>query len=255
MMQLSDISIWGVVALAVVLGATVTYVGMISRSDMQRLVRGLLFLTGSMVLLGGILWAVCWLDSWWACWSWLAVMGLVVAVLVHGKTRLPLLTLWTTFLPAVLVGMVVAVGLMLLCLPAKGKPELFVALVAVASSGLHASLPVALQAYLGSLRHTKIHMLYLKANGATQQEALMPSVHRCVRASMLPSLRSWVRPLLVAPPLLFGGLLLAGLTPVVAAVVCFLSLLASFVATIAAVAVLLVLSNRTLFNAQGQFLY
>lgn len=75
-----------------------------------------------------------------------------------------------------------------------------------------------MQTYHRSRLHTREHYEYLIGNGASQLEALMPSVRRSLRAVVVKPLRDWSRPLVATPLLLLLGLLLAGAQPIAAAI-------------------------------------
>lgn len=223
----------------------------VNRIMMQRLLRALTYLTGSMLLLGACFWALVGYGRWWALGLWALFLTVAVAVLVLGKARQPLRTLLPMTALSVFAGMLVIVGMLLLCFRVALSPSLLLALMAIAAGQLLSSQTATVQTYMSSLRHTKAHYLYLRANGASHLEALMPSVRRSLRAALMPSLHSWVQPLVVAPPMLLCGLLMAGMSLMAALVVTMLTLLASVVGSVVAAIVFLWSVDCMLFDRQG----
>ena len=213
---------------------------MVNRSMMSRLMRGLVFFIGSMLLAGACIWGVCWVDSWWLSLFWMLVVSIVLAVLIHGKvSRLSTSLLWKAVIPSVLAGMIVSVGVILLSLWRGSNTALFVSLVAIMAGHLYIALPATLQAFMGSLRHTKEHIIYMKSNGATHMESMMPSIVRGLRAAVLPLLRSWISPMVITLPLLLCGLLMAGTDIPLAVLLTVLTTLAAFVGVVSAAVVLI----------------
>lgn len=215
-MQLSDISLWGLLLLIALTAGVLALFAFVNRSMMQRLLRVLTFLIINMVALGGMGWALCWLGQWWATALWGLLMTVGAGLLAAAKVRQPQkVQPWEAVL-ATLSGQTVATGSLLACFGKACSTELFIAIVLMTGVQLCRSLPPSLMAFIGSLRHTKAHILYLQANGASQLESLMPSVRRGLRAAVLPLLGDWVQPLVVTPPLLLCGLLLSGCQPLAA---------------------------------------
>ena len=104
---------------------------------------------------------------------------------------------------------------------------LTLALLVLLLFGAHAvkAIRCGLQTYKRSRLHTREHYEYMMGNGATRLEALMPSVRRALRATLMPILRLWSRPLTAAPLLLLLGMLLCGTNPFAAAVATLLTAL------------------------------
>lgn len=238
-MQLSDISLWGVLPLAALAGGVLALFAVVNHSVMQRLLRVSLFFLGNMAVLGIAVWVLCWLNLWWVNVLWAVLVAVVVAVLVISKNRQPQKAQPIAVIGATLAGMLVAAGCLLLCFVHAYSTPLFVAVVALTGGHLYRSLPPTFLAFQGSLRHTKEHILYLQANGANRLEALMPSIRRGLRASVLPILGDWVQPLVVVPPMLLCGLLLTGSHPVAAICATVVCLLAALVGCVTSSVVLI----------------
>ena len=221
---------------------------LVTRPMAHRLLKaGCVFLI-HMLLLGGCLTFLCRLGSWWANVLWGLLMSAAVTALVLVKARERRLQLLPAVGASVLAGLAMGTVSLWACLRMDVGSGTFLAVMALTQVQLYAALPPALQTYLSCLRHTDEHYLYLRANGATHLEALMPSIRRAFKASVLPLVKGWAAPLAVAPPLLLCGLLLTGSAPVAAVLVTVLTSLAMLTATIVAVALLLWLADRRLFG-------
>lgn len=218
-----------------------------NRPMMHRLLKaGVVFLI-HMLLLGGSFGLLCRLGCWWANVLWGVLMSVALAVFVLGKAHGRRQQLLPAVIIAVLTGMAVGTGSLWACFRIDAGTGAFLAVMALVQVQLYAALPLALQAYLSSVRHTNEHYLYLRANGATHLEALMPSIRYALKASVLPLAKGWVRPLVVTPPLLLCGLLMAGSSPVAAVLATVLASGAMLMATVVAVVLLLWLADYRLF--------
>ena len=264
MIGLSDISWWGVALTFLLLLASVGVYAVVDRRIFQRVLKVMGGAVAQLLLVGAYVWGLCRLDSVWVDLLWLLLVSVLVAVLSLHKLRLPSASMVPAVSLSVLVGVGVMSGTMLLCLYSActgsdatcGAPtatRLLVPIIAVLAGQLYASLTKGLQAYVGSLRHTRQHYQYLMACGATHLEAMMPSGRRSLRAVAVAQLRSMLSGLPVVPSLFFCGLLLGGTSPVVAAVVTLLLLLSAFAASVLSIVLLLFFSDRLLFDKQRQF--
>lgn len=257
MIQLSYYSWLGLFLLLLLMSAALFVLWLADRRIMHRSLRSIAVVAGQLLVIGLCVWILVRLNAWWADALLLTLMSAVASVKILLRFRLP----WRRFLLPMLLSMLVGGGavlaslLLLLCpWSLAGVTMVAVSLIAVLVGHLYVSMGRALQFYVSSLRATQLHYRYLLASGASHIEAVMPSVRRSLRAALLPSLRQMVAPLLIAPPLLFCGLLLGGVEPVAAIVATFLLMLAQFASSVLSVALLLWVSDRILFNRQGQFL-
>ena len=251
-MQITDISPWGVALLLALTAAYGALLAHIDRKTMQRLVKVMAFFAGNMAVVVLYAWGLKQLWTWWTGLAWALLLSVAVAFVAISRARLSWRRYLSAVLPAVVAGMTVGVGSMLLCLPQAEQPLATVALTALTATQLVTSLSQAMQIYTGSLHHTEDHYRYLVANGATHIEAVMPSVRRSLRATLMPSLTAMSALLVVMPPLLFCGLLLTGTQPLVAAAVTVLAMLAQTAASVAATLVMLWLLDHILFKKTGQ---
>ena len=250
-MQIADISFWSVMLLLLLTGIAVSVFVVVCHNMVQRLMKSSVVIICGLLVFGGCMWGLCWMNRWWACLVWALAVSVAASLLIVKKTRQPMRILMPGVLFAVMAGMLVGTGSLLLCLSKCYSTLLFVSLVAISSVYQCGVLPIAFQTYIGSLLHTKEHTVYLLANGSSHLEALMPSIRRALRASVLTLLREWVKPLILVPPLLLCGLLMAGMPVMSAVAMLLLVFLAVFSSTVFSVVVFIWVSDRYLFDKQG----
>ena len=248
-----DISWGGVVFLAVLLAASFGLLYVYERSMLLKSLRALVRMVGSLLILGACVWGLYKLNIWWVNVLWAVVLLSVVSLLavqkarVGGRLHLPMLL-------SVLVSSAVVGFTLMRCFSGHVPASVFFPVVAALSGHLFLSSSATLQTYVSSLIHTEEHYQYLIANGASHIEAIMPSVRRALRASVLPALRQWTSPIVFCPPLLLCGLLLGGVQPVTATVATLLFLSGMFVSGLLSAVLLLIFSDRYLFDRQGRLI-
>ena len=243
-MFLTDISILGVLLVAMLTVGSAVLLYLCDRRSTVSAAKSMAVGAVQLCLMGLYMKGIYAVDSWLLHLLWLLLMTVVMARL---SVRKSLVTDRRTFLSmavALLSGSVVMTCSLLLCFPAVPSRMLFVPAATVVLSGMYGSLQRALLAFTRSMMHTADHRLYLLANGATHIESLMPSVRRALRAALLPHTRKMASPLLVTMPMFFCGLLLAGASPVFAAVATLLVMAAQLAASVLATVVMLWLNDR-----------
>ncbi len=257
-----ELSYWGVTLILVLWVLAVALFVLIDRREMRRILKVTGVMAAQMMVVGGGVWAVYKVNTWWMNALWLLVMAALAAGWClrslwkekSGNAGKQMGTMALAVVAGLLAGCLVAGGSMVLTLPegCVGGSETashtmcFVPAMGVLLACLSLSVTLTLQTYQRCLLHTEAHRQYMLANGATRLESLMPCIRRALRAAIQPLLRTMARPLLVAMPLLFAGMLLGGVSPVGAAVVTVLFAAAAFVGSVvAAVAALATLAYLT----------
>ena len=224
----SDISIWGAALVVILLFVSVAVYALIDRREMWRTMKVFGCLTGQTALVTVGMWVAYRLDSWWINLLWvILMMGLSMVwclYVLRSQWRQQLLPIVASMTTGTLVGF----GSMTLCVPS----HYYLPVLGVILAFLSLSVVQTLQTYQRSLFHTAAHRQYMQANGATLLESLMPSIRRALRAAVQPQLKIMARPLLVVAPLLFGGMLLGGASPVVSFIAILLLMSATFTATV-----------------------
>lgn len=229
MLNLSQISLWGVVPLVVLLMASLAVFWLVDRRLFKTILRvyGLAMLQLSVV--GLYTWLLLRADSWWAYGLWLSLLALAVGVRSARLTHLPRKKAAHVAL-AVALSVGVTCGLLLASLPLR----LMLPVAAVLAAGIYESVDVSLCAYQRSYDNTQTHRYYLLANGATLLESLMPSVRRALRTTVMPQLRRLSVPLMAIGAMLFWGMIMGGATAPAALVVTLMLCTSAFVAAVMA---------------------
>ena len=225
-----QINIWGILLLTLLVAAATGVFWLIDRRTLHLVGRSCLIALVQLLLVGGYVWGLYALDSWWADALWVVLMALATAAFALRNAHLG----WNQrLLPttvAVLLTLAVMGGVLLLCF----KGRWFVPVMGLLAGQLLVSTTCLLRAYESSLLHTRDHRLFLLANGATPLESLVPSIRRALRAALLPLLKQWTSPVVVAMPALFCGLLMGGVAPLTALAATLIMLAASLAATVLA---------------------
>lgn len=255
-MQTSDISLWGTAVLMLLTGVAAGLFLLVDRRLGMRLGRLLLVSTFQLAVMGTLAWGVLYLNVWWADVAFLLLVVLAESLLLTYQIRMG----WR-FLPVLFGAMLVAVlavGACLLWSLTAVMPylshHLLMAVVGLLLVLLHFAVRRGLLIYLGSLRSTTIHRQYMLSCGATHVESVIPSVRRSFRAALLPLMRTMASPAIASLALLFCGMLMCGASPVAAALIVWLFVAATFTSTIITLLLTFYLSDRWLFDQQGNLI-
>jgi putative ABC transport system permease protein len=109
-------------------------------------------------------------------------------------------------------------------------------------------------AYFESLRSDSASYYTQLGNGKSRLTALTPYVRQALRSMVEPAVASLSVMGLFALPMLLSGLLLGGLSPVVASLLFLLLVLAVLASSLVSLVVTLWLSDRFAFNKRGELL-
>lgn len=248
-----EISWIGAAVLILMMTAVFGFLYVLERPMLLKSLRALVRMAGSMSLLLACIWGLYKVGTWWlnVLWAvvWLSVVSLLAVQKARVGNRLLLPMLLSVFLSSAVVGYT-----MMCCFPGGLSVRVFFPVVAALSVHFLQSSSATLQMYVSSLKHTQEHYKYMMANGATHTEALMPSMKRALCASSLSALRQWTSPVVFCPPLLLCGLLLGGVPPLTAVIATVLFFVGMYVAGILSAVLLMILSNRYLFDKQQRFI-
>lgn len=223
----------GILLTLVLMALTVALFILIDRREMLRLVKTFALMGTQVAVLGGSVWLVFKVDTWWVHLLWLVVMLLLALAWCLRETGRQWKRLLLPVAAAMVAGILVGGGCLMLALPWY----CFVPVTGVLLAHLMVAVTQTIQTYERSLLHTEIHRRYLLANGATRLESLLPCVRRALRASVQPQLKTMAQPLIVAMPLLFAGMLLGGVSPADSVIAVLLVAAAAFVTTVVAAVV------------------
>ena len=252
-MQTLGISLWGVGLVVILMGMIGLLYYYLERRTLGRMLRVWLYYGISLSLVIVYAWGLSRIDKWWADGLWVLLIICVIAYMPLKKLRLPFKRAFLPVVGAVFVGVAVALACVSLAF-LQPLHMLLVPVMAVLAGQLMASITATLQCYVWSLRHTHEHYCYMVANGATHWEAISPSVKRSMRAAINPLLRDMTSPVLVVPPMLLCGLLMAGIQPVAALTLVLIIVVVSLIASVLMAIVAMALIDRLLFDRSGRFL-
>ena len=199
-MELTDISLWGIVCMLLLTTGVVFLISVIDRRLMARLFRVSLYFTVSMLLVALYMWVLWRIDSWWAHLLWVVISAFSVATLMLREAHLRQYRLTLPVGFSVLGGMGIVTVIVLLLLPTHSL-LLVPAVTGVTAAWMLRAASSGLTTYIHSLRHTQEHYRYLLANGATHSEAIMPSIRCSIRAVLIPLLRAMTLPIVLTPSL------------------------------------------------------
>lgn len=229
MLNLSEISLWGVLPLLLLLLSVLAMFWYVDRRLFKAIVRIYGLAVVQLSVVGAYVWVLLRADSWWAYGLWLLLLALAVGWRSARLTRLPRSK-------AVHVGAAVALavgvtcGVLMISLPVR----LMLPVAAVLAAGIYESVDLSLCAYQRSYDNTQAHRYYLLANGATLLESLLPSVRRALRTTIMPQLRRLAVPFMAIGAMLFWGMIMGGATAAAALAATLMLCTAAFVAAVMA---------------------
>lgn len=208
--SLSDLSFWAVLPL-LLLAAAVVVLHLIDPRFTRRYARAFLPLLVQLLMIAAYAWGIVRISHWAA-----DVVGYCLLVVVvtglhpYGRRR------WLPLFLSVAVSGALAVGCLLLAFKALPARTVFIVSSVLMVLHLTTSTASTLKTFELSHRVTRDHRIYLLANGATQLEALMPSVRRALRGGLLWQLRHRSTSFVVMLPVLMTALLIGGFSPLAA---------------------------------------
>ena len=109
-----------------------------------------------------------------------------------------------------------------------------------------------LSAYQSALRTGEQQVEFLRGNGTSHLQAVLPFVRRALQAIMSPTVANLSAMGLFAMPLLLCGILLGGASPINAFVLTLMLTVGCVASSVVALAVILWLADRQLFDKFGK---
>lgn len=229
MLNLSQISLWGIIPLLLMLAASLVVFWLVDRRLFMTIVRIYGLAVVQLMIVGGYVWVLLRTDSWWAYGLWLVLLALAVGWRSAKLTRMPRSKALHVAV-AVILSVGVTCGVLMISLPVR----LMLPVAAVLAAGIYESVDESLCAYQRSYDKTQPHRYYLLANGATLLESLLPSVRRALRTTVMPQLRRLAVPFIAIGAMLFWGMIMGGATAPAALVATLMLCTAAFVAAVMA---------------------
>jgi len=201
-------------------------------------------------LVGGCAYGLMKIDNILLNLLWLVLTTLFATWYVVMRARLNrrsmFVAVWGAMLAAVVVGM-----LPMYSIGRVHHAALLIPVAGILQCEMAVVLPRALKEYYVALVRFSDTYYYLLGNGTTWTKAVVPMLRRAVDRSFLSVYRKFSRAALVGLPLLMGGLLLAGTSPLTAVVATLLLTFSGLVATIVALLLIVVASRQVVTDKRG----
>lgn len=203
-----------------------------------------------------VVWALIRIDNPWLLIAWLVAIAAYSGCLVLKRCQLAV----GKFLPVVATGLFVGVflvGIWLLGLVLSVRlfdARWFVPLTALLLGHSTAMMIRGLNTYISALKADEQQYEFLRGNGQPHFKALQPFLRRCLLAVISPTVANLSVLGLTSMPLLLGGILLGGLTPINAFALMLHMTVGCVAASVLSLAVTLFLADRFLFDKFGKLL-
>ena len=201
-----------------------------------------------------MIWGLFKFDRPWLSIAWFVALVLGMSWMVHKRCDLKGMTL----MPAVAVGLFVGVfvvGMWLLVLVLPGRAldtRWFVPVMALLMGHTTSMLIRGLSTYLTALKADEQQYEFLRGNGILHLKALLPFMRRALLAVVQPTFANLKVLALTSMPLLLGGLLLGGLSPVNAFILMLSMICGCFSASVLTLGITILLADKSLFDKFGK---
>ena len=203
-----------------------------------------------------VVWALLRVNSPWLLIVWLVAMAVYAGWIVLKRCKLNIGKL----LPAVSVGLLVGTAftglwILVLALPVQVfEARWFVPVMALLMGHAMAMTIRGLNTYVTALKTDEQQYEFLRGNGQSHFKALQPFLRRSLLAVLSPTIANLSVLCLTSMPLLLGGILLGGLSPLNAFVLMLHMTVGCIAASVLSLAITLFLADRSLFDKFGKLL-
>lgn len=220
---------------------------------MKRTGRGVVRMVAQVAAVGALTWALWKVPSPWLCLLWLLAVTMVATWVLLSRSRLSVQRL---FLPT-WIAMTVAVAVSgVLALLAMGvdhllAPRWVVTTGAVLTAHVLTTNIRGLSTYFETLRTDSTSYYAQLGNGASRPVALTPYVRQALRSMMEPTVAAMAVTGLPVLPMLLSGLLMGGLSPLVATVLFLVLMMAGLAASVGALLLTVWLADKSVFDKRG----
>lgn len=202
-----------------------------------------------------MVWALLRYDRLWLSLLWLVALSLVSAFFVVRRVKTSLSGFLLPVAAGLLVGPLFVGGYLLLAvLPVRdwAGARWLVPLLALLVGHSMTAVVRGLSAYLSALRTDEQQYEFLRGNGTSHLQAVLPFVRRALQAMAAPAVANLSAMGLFAMPLLLCGILLGGVSPINAFVLTLMLTVGCLASSVIALAVALWLADRRLFDKFGK---
>ena len=220
---------------------------------LKRTGRGVVRMVVQVAAVGALTWALWKVPSPWLCLLWLLAVTMVATWVLLSRSRLSVQRL---FLPT-WIAMTVAVAVSgVLALLAMGvdhllAPRWVVTTGAVLTAHVLTTNIRGLSTYFETLRTDSTSYYAQLGNGASRPVALTPYVRQALRSMMEPTVAAMAVTGLPVLPMLLSGLLMGGLSPLVATVLFLVLMMAGLTASVGALLLTVWLADKSVFDKRG----
>ena len=220
---------------------------------MKRTGRGVVRMVAQVAAVGALTWALWKVPSPWLCLLWLLAVTMVATWVLLSRSRLSMHRL---FLPS-WIAMTVAVAVSgVLALLAMGvdhllAPRWVVTTGAVLTAHVLTTNIRGLSTYFETLRTDSTSYYAQLGNGTSRPVALTPYVRQALRSMMEPTVAAMAVTGLPVLPMLLSGLLMGGLSPLVATVLFLVLMMAGLTASVGALLLTVWLADKSVFDKRG----
>ena len=199
-----------------------------------------------------MVWALIRIDSPWLLIIWLVAMAVYAGWLVQKRCRshVPLIPVSAgLFLGTAFTGL----WILALVLPVRiFDARWFVPVTALLMGHSTAMMIRGLNAYVTALKTDEQQYEFLRGNGQPHFKALQPFLRRGLLAVVSPTVANLSVLCLTSMPLLLGGILLGGMSPINAFVLMLHMTVGCIAASVLSLAVTLFLADKSLFDKFGK---
>lgn len=220
---------------------------------LKRTGRGVVRMVAQVAAVGALTWALWKVPSPWLCLLWLLAVTMVATWVLLSRSRLSVQRL---FLPT-WIAMTVAVAVSgVLALLAMGvdhllAPRWVVTTGAVLTAHVLTTNIRGLSTYFETLRTDSTSYYAQLGNGTSRPVALTPYVRQALRSMMEPTVAAMAVTGLPVLPMLLSGLLMGGLSPLVATVLFLVLMMAGLAASVGALLLTVWLADKSVFDKRG----
>ena len=203
-----------------------------------------------------MVWALLRVNSPWLLMAWLVVMAVYAGWIVLKRCKLNIGKL----LPAVSIGLLVSttftgLWILALALPVRiFEARWFVPVMALLMGHTMAMTIRGLNTYVTALKTDEQQYEFLRGNGLPHFKALQPFLRRGLLAILSPTIANLSMLCLTSMPLLLGGILLGGMSPINAFVLMLHMTVGCVAASVLSLAITLFLADRSLFDKFGKLI-
>ena len=220
---------------------------------LKRTGRGVVRMVAQVAAVGALTWALWKVPSPWLCLLWLLAVTMVATWVLLSRSRLSMQRLFlpTWIAMTVAVAVVGVLALLAVSVDHLLAPRWVVTVGAVLTAHVLTTNIRGLSTYFETLRTDSTSYYAQLGNGASRPVALTPYVRQALRSMMEPTVAAMAVTGLPVLPMLLSGLLMGGLSPLVATVLFLVLMMAGLTASVGALLLTVWLADKSVFDKRG----